>query len=194
MNLLLLHTYLCFALSLLLSKTTMLRLFRFSNISSFVVIIILSAYLLATTTVVSGLSTKQRHHLLSSRRGWIGKFISTATTSTLCITTNHPAVAVQEVKELPINVRKYTALAPLGGGTITTTSGNNNKKLTGLSMESIASKLSNDLVDGSTGKGGYFISGMRLIYHILPFIRVFLFSWSCYYCFLDSLHTYLKKR
>ena len=66
----------------------------------------------------------------------------------------------QELKELPIDLRKYTALAPLGKDANTST-GN---KLTGLSMESIASRLSNDLVNGSTGKGGYFISGMQLIF------------------------------
>mmetsp|Transcript_16768 Transcript_16768/g.25459 ORF Transcript_16768/g.25459 Transcript_16768/m.25459 type:complete len:238 (-) Transcript_16768:576-1289(-) len=103
---------------------------------------------------VSGLSTKvsnnnSNSHHLTSRRNWIGKLVTAASaTSTLCITS--PAVAQQEVQELP----RYTALAPLGDAN--TSTGN---KLTGLSMDSIASRLSHDLVDGSTGKGGYFISG-----------------------------------
>lgn len=32
-------------------------------------------------------------------------------------------------------------------------------KLTGLSLSEIATQLSHDLLDGSSGKGGYFISG-----------------------------------
>ena len=113
--------------------------------------IFLSASLAAK---VSGLSTKVSNnnssHHLTSRRNWIGKLVTAASaTSTLCITS--PAVA-QEVQELPIDLRRYTALAPLGDAN--TYTGN---KLTGLSMDSIASRLSHDLVDGSTGKGGYFI-------------------------------------
>ncbi len=128
--------------------------------------VILSASL--ATTVVSGLSTKtsnnknnsHHHHHISSRRNWIGKLViaASATTSTLCITNNNNPAIAQEVKELPIDLRKYTALAPLGDASAST--GN---KLTGLSMESIASRLSHDLVDGATGKGGYFISGEPLI-------------------------------
>eukprot|EP00984_Skeletonema_dohrnii_P038539 scaffold41882_cov183-Skeletonema_dohrnii-CCMP3373.AAC.1 len=108
---------------------------------------------------VSGLSTKVSNnnssHHLTSRRNWIGKLVTAASaTSTLYITNPpSPAVAQQEVQELPIDLRRYTALAPLGDAN--TSTGN---KLTGLSMESIASRLSHDLVDGSTGKGGYFIS------------------------------------
>lgn len=136
----------------LLTLLPMLRLF--SNLSSFA---LMSASL--ATTAVSGLSTKasnNSHHLLSSRRSWIGKLVSA--TSTLCITNPPSSAVAQELTELPIDLRKYTALAPLGDAN--TSTGN---KLTGLSMESIASRLSNDLVNGSTGKGGYFISGMRLI-------------------------------
>ena len=115
--------------------------------------IFLSASLAAK---VSGLSTKvsnnnNNSHHLTPRRNWIGKLVTAASaTSTLCITS--PAVAQQEVQELPIDLRRYTALAPLGDANAST--GN---KLTGLSMDSIASRLSHDLVDGSTGKGGYFI-------------------------------------
>jgi len=119
---------------------------------------------------VSGLSTKvsnnnSSHHLFSSRRNWIGKLVTAASATSTLYTTNppSPAVAQQEVQELPINLRRYTALAPLGDAN--TSTGN---KLTGLSMDSIASRLSHDLVDGSTGKGGYFISGMRLNYVCIP--------------------------
>lgn len=134
--------------------------------------IILSASL--ATKVVSGLSTKasnnnSHHHAISTRRNWIGKLVRVSATSTLCIT---QPVKAQEVQELPIDLRKYTALAPLGDASTSTGS-----KLTGLSMERIASRLSHDLVAGSTGKGGYFISGKPLIPNIfISFISdIFLF-------------------
>lgn len=135
--------------------------------------IILSASL--ATKVVSGLSTKasnnnSHHHAISTRRNWIEKLVRVSATSTLCIT--QPVEAAQEVQELPIDLRKYTALAPLGDASTSTGS-----KLTGLSMERIASRLSHDLVAGSTGKGGYFISGKPLIPNIfISFISdIFLF-------------------
>mmetsp|Transcript_16256 Transcript_16256/g.32854 ORF Transcript_16256/g.32854 Transcript_16256/m.32854 type:complete len:242 (+) Transcript_16256:182-907(+) len=117
--------------------------------------IFLSASLAAK---VSGLSAKvsnnnNNSHHLTSRRNWIGKLV-TAASATYTTNPPSPAVAQQVVQELPIDLRRYTALAPLGDAN--TSTGN---KLTGLSMDSIASRLSHDLVDGSTGKGGYFISG-----------------------------------
>lgn len=136
----------------------------FYNFSFFV---ILSASLATKVVFVSGLSTKasnnnsHHHTIILSRRNWLGNLVVvSSTSSTLCITKQEPAVA-QEVQELPIDLRKYTALAPLGDASTSTGS----KKLTGLSMEGIASRLSHDLVEGSTGKGGYFISGkVDLIY------------------------------
>ena len=119
----------------------------------------------------SGLSppsnNNNKHELsFSSRRSWVLQGLTLASSATLSLrivnTPSSPANAAApsllEVEELPRELRKFTALAPLGGdATTTSTSGN---KLTGLSLEVIAAKLSHDLVDGSTGKGGYFISGM----------------------------------
>jgi len=54
---------------------------------------------------------------------------------------------------LPDDLKQFTALAPLGVPTST------GSKLTGLSLSELASRLSHDLVEGSNGEGGYFISG-----------------------------------
>ena len=82
-------------------------------------------------------------------------------TTQLQINNINPSYAsAAEVKELPRELRKFTALAPLGDNAPTATKAALENKLTGLSLKDIATKLSHDLVDGSTGKGGYFISGM----------------------------------
>lgn len=51
--------------------------------------------------------------------------------------------------------RKYTALAPLGpaGASI------GGEKRRGLPLSALADILSNDLVNGAHGRGGYFVSG-----------------------------------
>ncbi|KAL7529424.1 hypothetical protein ACHAXR_002960 [Thalassiosira sp. AJA248-18] len=89
---------------------------------------------------------------ISSRRSWIIKSFVVSTSATLLDVSN-PSAAVADVDVLPNGLRKFTALAPLGAPTST---GN---KLAGLSLSEIASRLSHDLVEGSTGKGGYFVSG-----------------------------------
>lgn len=168
----------------------------FNNVSS----VILSASL--ATTVVSGLSiktsnNKSHHHniSISSRRNWIGKLVSS--TTSLCITNNNNPALAQEIQELPINLRKYTALAPLGGDASTSTTGGN-KKLTGLSMERIASRLSHDLVEGSTGKGGYFISGKPYWYSNIMCTKKLFISVSFRFRFLivsckTNTHSHLKN-
>ncbi|KAL3803673.1 hypothetical protein HJC23_003727 [Cyclotella cryptica] len=79
-----------------------------------------------------------------SRRGWISK-IGLISSSTALL---KPTTA-----EAAVDVRQYTALAPLGRPTST------GSKSTGLPISEVASRLSHDLVEGSSGKGGYFISG-----------------------------------
>ena len=104
----------------------------------------------------------------SSRRKWIRQHGAALLLSLQIVNINQSSasaappsqlVSQLEVEELPREIRKFTALAPLGDDAATTTKALENK-LTGLSLEDIATKLSHDLVDGSTGKGGYFISGM----------------------------------
>ena len=53
------------------------------------------------------------------------------------------------------DVRKYTALAPLGPADATTSS----PKRTGMPLSTIAAELAEDLAHGHTGRGGYFVSG-----------------------------------
>ncbi len=120
-----------------------------------------------------GLSLPTSNHSVSSyysssRRKWIRQH-GAALLSLQIVNNNNPSsasaappsllVSQLEVEELPRELRKFTALAPLGDDTATATKALENK-LTGLSLEDIATKLSHDLVDGSTGKGGYFVSGM----------------------------------
>ena len=71
-------------------------------------------YLPLSIAAVSGLSldiSKNSHHVLS-RRNLIGKFTTAATASCCIVNPQSPAVA--QVEELPTDLRKFTALAPLG--------------------------------------------------------------------------------
>ena len=89
---------------------------------------------------------------MSTRRSWIVK--SLVSTSITLGVPSSPSIASDEVvATLPRDLRQYTALAPLGTPTST------GDKVTGLSLNEIASRLSHDLVDGANGRGGYFISG-----------------------------------
>lgn len=133
-------------------------------------IFLLFLRLTAITIGCHGLSLPKSNHsgssyYSSSRRKWISQQVG-ATTTLLGIAqiivgnNNNPSsyASAAEVEELPKELRKFTALAPLGDAATATKAIEN--KLTGLSLDDIATKLSHDLVDGSTGKGGYFISGM----------------------------------
>lgn len=62
------------------------------------------------------------------------------------------------VDELPSALRDYTKLAPLGPKETTNTASAIEKAI-GLGPDEMARRLANDLVNGATGKGGYFISG-----------------------------------
>ena len=78
-----------------------------------------------------------------TRRGWISGVASSASIGVLHNEPSHAAV----------DVREYTALAPLGRPLTT------GDKHTGLSLSQLSERLANDLQSGSTGRGGYFISG-----------------------------------
>jgi hypothetical protein len=64
-----------------------------------------------------------------------------------------PSNARAAENELPLKFREFTRLAPLGPATQTF------RKTTGLSLEVLARRLEHDLLEGSTGEGGYIISG-----------------------------------
>jgi hypothetical protein len=89
----------------------------------------------------------------SNRRSWLAKGLVSASSAILLDLGSDPPSAVADVYALPTKMKQFTVLAPLG------TPKSTGSKLTGLSLSEIASRLSHDLVEGSTGKGGYFISG-----------------------------------
>lgn len=95
-----------------------------------------------------------RHTTLSSRRRWIAKGLISSTASITLLLADEPSSAIaKDVDSLPNELKQYTALAPLGTPTST------GDKTTRLSLSDLAARLSLDLVDGSNGNGGYFISG-----------------------------------
>jgi hypothetical protein len=92
-----------------------------------------------------------------NRRSWLVKGLVAASSAFLLDLASDPPSAVADVYALPTKMKQFTVLAPLGTPTTT------GSKLTGLSLSEIASRLSRDLVEGSTGQGGYFISGKYIL-------------------------------
>jgi len=106
-------------------------------------------YAASFAATCTALSTKGPNNPLptSSRRSWLAKSLVSASAALSELPSN-PSAAFADV-----DIREYTALAPLGTPTST------GDKLTGLSLSEMASRLSHDLAEGSTGEGGYFVSG-----------------------------------
>jgi hypothetical protein len=93
-------------------------------------------------------------HGLTSRRHWMQ--LTTAVASAVVVTSSRPTKAIaseQNKNALPSFLRDYTKLGPLGNKQVF------NHKTTGLSLAQIASRLTNDLLNGAHGKGGYFLTG-----------------------------------
>jgi beta-phosphoglucomutase-like phosphatase (HAD superfamily) len=88
----------------------------------------------------------------STRRQWMAKGVGVVSGGVILDLSN-PGEAIAEIKALPRELRQYTALAPLGSPRAT------RSKLKDLSLRDIAARLSNDLTNGATGAGGYFVSG-----------------------------------
>jgi hypothetical protein len=82
----------------------------------------------------------------SSRRTWLKR-----TFQGILIGTTINSANAQD--ELPLFLRDFTALAPLG-----TPLEESNKSL-GLSLAELATRLTRDLTEGATGQGGYFLTG-----------------------------------
>lgn len=119
-------------------------------------LVALAASFPATCTALSAKTASNRpsSNQPSSRRNWLAKSASAAS-AVAFFGASTPSAAVADAGSLPEDLKRFTALAPLGspvsvGG-----------KLTGLSLSDIAARLSRDLVEGSTGKGGYFVSGAQ---------------------------------
>jgi hypothetical protein len=92
----------------------------------------------------------------SSRRSLFRDFLLSnaalvATTATTT-TTGAPS-ANADSGELPLQLRDFARLAPLGPALQTY------EKTTGLSLQDLATRLQRDLLEGSTGQGGYILSG-----------------------------------
>ena len=83
-----------------------------------------------------------------SRRQWLAQAMAAMTTSSVL----SPSIASDE---LPLALRDFTKLAPLGERRASSLDG----KTTNLSLNELASRLAVDLGSGHTGPGGYFISG-----------------------------------
>lgn len=117
------------------------------------IFIFISSFLFATCAALSAKAPNNNSPpKLSSRRSWLAKGLVASASATLLDASNPPA-AVATVDALPEDLRRFTALAPLGSPKSTGT------KDAGLSLSEIASRLSRALVEGDSGKGGYFISG-----------------------------------
>ena len=97
--------------------------------------------------------------LILSRRQWTYNLLTTVTTtgSTLVASSeNENANKNNNNQELPLALRSYTKLAPLGQpkSTLPTSS-----KSQYLALEELAQLLTRDLTAGATGKGSYIVSG-----------------------------------
>ena len=91
-----------------------------------------------------------------SRRQWMAKGVGIVSGGLpFLLDILNPDEAIAEIEALPQELRQYTALAPLGSPKATAAGA----KLKGLSLPDMAARLSNDLTNGATGAGGYFISG-----------------------------------
>ena len=91
----------------------------------------------------------------STRRKWLDQTVAlVATTASSLAMPATPSYA-ESVGELPLALRDYTKLAPLGKVGSTSLEG----KTLDLPLSQLASRLEVDLVVGHTGQGGYFISG-----------------------------------
>jgi len=118
--------------------------------------ILLLVYLslqVANTTALTSGSISRNRRKSHSRRQWLvsGLTVVCGVLGPAPVTSS--LSTANAVDELPTALRRYTALAPLGSPSST------GAKTTGLSLADIAAQLTIDLTQGSTGKGGYFVSG-----------------------------------
>lgn len=108
------------------------------------IILLVGVHGLSPSTISS--SSSSAH----SRRKWLSQVLQQGGTI-VAVAAAAPSASIAS-DELPSFLKDYTKLAPLGTKQQTT-------KTTGLSLAQLASRLSQDLVEGATGQGGYFLSG-----------------------------------
>jgi len=108
--------------------------------------ILSSVSLIFLTLNANALSLASR----SSRRQWFANGVVASGILTFDAAAPSSASAIDE---LPSQLRRYTALAPLGPPSTT------GAKITGLPLADIAARLTRDLTQGANGRGGYFVSG-----------------------------------
>lgn len=96
-----------------------------------------------------------------SRREWCSKaFIIGSGLPALIVGAPAKRSGAAEIDELPMNLRDFTKLAPLGSPARQQGQEEEEEvKETNLSLSEIAAILTRDLTVGATGKGGYIVSG-----------------------------------
>jgi hypothetical protein len=107
------------------------------------------------TTTVNGLSISPPPES-SSRREWVKQQVL-AFGATVTVTPWASASAAESSNELPLVLRDFTKLAPLGNKYESHSS--RDGKTLHLPLQELASRLAEDLTAGHTGHGGYLISG-----------------------------------
>lgn len=91
---------------------------------------------------------------VSSRRQWCTGLIAASSSGLLVAGKVRCCNAAPEPNELPLTLRDFTKLAPLGKAKRSSAD-----KTYDLSLNEIAQRLENDLVHGATGQGGYILTG-----------------------------------
>ena len=89
----------------------------------------------------------------STRRTWINRAYLGLTTSVIPLISTSAAATDSPRDELPLFLRDYTKLAPLGKKKVSS------GKTRGSSLSYLVGRLTRDLIDGSNGRGGYFLTG-----------------------------------
>lgn len=85
-----------------------------------------------------------------SRRQWWNSVLRTATSASLLWT---DPISTPALEELPMGIRSFTKLAPLGKPEKSL------KKSYNLPLEELRDRLTHDLLEGYSGQGGYFFTG-----------------------------------
>ena len=89
----------------------------------------------------------------SSRREWLRGLLSQGSAAATVALVMAPPQPSQAFDELPMELRRFTKLVPLGKAEFSP------KKSYNSTLEELVDRLSHDLLQGSSGKGSYLLSG-----------------------------------